>query len=82
MLPDLFRPAETRPGLAGQAGPELPAGQLFTALIRLLPAPFLVRAAWPPVTTTPGIADAPGPGAPEPGSPQDVPACRPCQGRR
>jgi hypothetical protein len=29
MLPDLFRPAETWPGLAGQAGLELPAGRLF-----------------------------------------------------
>jgi hypothetical protein len=40
MLPDLFRPAETRSGLAGQAGLELPSGQLFTALIRLLPTPL------------------------------------------
>jgi hypothetical protein len=29
MLPDLFRPAETWPGLAGHAGLELPAGRLF-----------------------------------------------------
>jgi hypothetical protein len=43
MLPGLFRPAETWPGLAGQAGLELPAGRLFPAPDPVAASPSLAR---------------------------------------